>query len=145
MNLSLDQLPTLNALLNLCAAVYLVGGRIAIARRRIGQHRALMVAAVVCSALFLTSYLVYHFSTHVVTPFAGTGVWRPIYYGLLISHSVFAAAVPILVVVTLWQAVRKRFEQHRAFARWTFPIWLYVSVTGVLVYLMLYHFFPGTA
>ncbi len=143
--LSLENLPTLNAVFNLCATLCLIGGRFAIARRRVESHRVLMGAAVVFSALFLVSYLVYHFSTHVVTPFAGQGIWRPIYYSLLISHSLLAAAVPVLVVLTLWRALRKRFQQHRALARWTFPVWLYVSVTGVLVYLMLYHLFPGTA
>ncbi len=141
--ITVEHLPTLNALLNACAAVCLLAGRFAIARRQIAAHRAFMVAAFVVSVLFLSSYVVYHFSTRVITPFAGTGVWRTIYYALLISHSVLAAIVPILAVITLWRAVRGNFRRHRSVARWTFPVWLYVSVTGVLIYAMLYHLFPG--
>jgi uncharacterized membrane protein YozB (DUF420 family) len=138
----IEHLPTLNAVLNGCAAVCLVAGRWAIAQRRIALHRTLMLTAFGFSVLFLASYLVYHFSTHVVTPFAGTGIWRPVYYSLLISHSVLAAGVPVLALITLWRGLKQDFRRHRAIARWTFPIWLYVSVTGVLIYVMLYHLFP---
>ncbi len=138
-------LPTVNAVLNACSALCLVGGRIAIARRRIEIHRLFMLGAVSFSVLFMASYLVYHFSTRVVTPFAGTGIWRPVYYTLLVLHSVFAASIPVLAAITLWRALRKDFQRHRAIARWTFPIWLFVSVSGVLVYVMLYHLFPSSA
>lgn len=141
--LPVEALPTVNAVLNTCSALCLVSGRIAIARRRVELHRFFMLAAFAFSVLFLSSYLVYHFSTHIVTPFAGTGIWRPVYYTLLVLHSVLAATVPVLAVMTLWRAWRKDFRRHRALARWTFPIWLFVSISGVLVYLMLYHFFPG--
>jgi len=140
---SVELLPTLNAFLNGCAALCLLAGRWAIARRRVAYHRALMLTAFGFSTLFLASYLVYHFSTHVITPFGGTGIWRPIYYSLLISHSVLAASVPVLATITLWRGLRGHIRRHRALARWTFPIWLYVSVTGVVIYLMLYHLFPG--
>ncbi|MEN3027011.1 MAG: DUF420 domain-containing protein [Chlorobiota bacterium] len=141
----IELLPTINAALNGTAAICLLLGRWAIARRQVVYHRALMVAAFVVSILFLASYLVYHFSTHVITPFGGTGLWRTVYYSVLISHSVLAASVPALAIITLWRAVRNDLRRHRAIARWTFPIWLYVSVTGVLIYLMLYHFFPASA
>lgn len=141
--IAVENLPTVNAVLNTCSAFCLVGGRIAIARRQVALHRLFMLGAFAFSVLFLSSYLVYHFSTHIITPFAGRGLWRPVYYTLLVLHSVFAAIVPVLAVITLWRALRKDFQRHRALARWTFPIWLFVSVSGVLVYLMLYHLFPG--
>ncbi len=136
-----EDLPLLNAILNGAATVCLLAGRWAIARKRITQHRAWMLAAMVLSTAFLGSYLVYHFSTHIVTPFAGTGIWRPIYYSILTSHIVLAPAVPVLAVLAVWRGLRMQVARHRAIVRWAFPIWLYVSVTGVLIYLMLYHWF----
>ncbi|HKI99858.1 MAG TPA: DUF420 domain-containing protein [bacterium] len=134
-------LPTLNATLNGMAAVLLVAGYVAIRSGRIPVHRAFMLAAFITSALFLTSYLIYHFHSP-VHPFQGHGPVRAVYFAILISHIVLAMAVVPLVLVTLYRALRGRFERHRAIARWTFPLWLYVSVTGVLVYLMLYVWFP---
>ena len=115
----------------------LVTGFALIRRRRVVAHRKVMLAAFACSVLFLASYLVYHAQVGSVR-FPGTGAVRTVYFTLLASHTVLAAAVPFLAVVTLWRALGGRFARHRAIARWTLPIWLYVSVTGVVVYWMLY-------
>jgi uncharacterized membrane protein YozB (DUF420 family) len=130
-------LPAFNATVNGAVTVLLVTGWLLIRRRRIAAHRACMIAAVVGSVLFLTSYLVYHSQVGSVR-FQGTGALRAVYFAILISHTFLAAAVPALAFVTLVHALRRRFDRHRAIARWTLPIWLYVSVTGVLVYFMLY-------
>ena len=132
--------PVINASLNGIATVLLVTGRWFIAQRRIAAHKATMITAVVTSTLFLISYLYYHYHVGSVH-FQGTGWSRPVYFTILISHVVLAAAIVPLVIITLSRALRERFDQHRAIARWAFPIWLYVSVTGVLVYFMLYHWF----
>jgi putative membrane protein len=135
--LQLRDLPALNATLNAAAAVLLVTGFLLIRRRRWIAHRNVMLAALACSTVFLTSYLVYH--AHVGSVhFPGTGVWRTIYFSVLITHTLLAATVPVLALITLNRALRKRFDRHRQIARWTLPIWLYVSVTGVVVYWMLY-------
>ncbi len=134
----LSTLPTVNALLNGLSATFLVAGYCLIRQRKIGAHRASMLAAFACSILFLVSYLFYHSQVGSVR-FQGTGMLRTFYLGLLLTHSVLAAAVPILAVITLTRALRGRFDKHAQIARWTLPIWLYVSVTGVLVYWMLYH------
>ena len=129
--------PALNASLNGASAVLMVTGRSLIRRQRVQLHRACMIAAVVTSTLFLACYLYYH--AHVGSVhFPGQGWVRPVYFTLLISHTLLAATVPVLVVLSLTFALRRRFERHRRVARWTYPIWLYVSVTGVLVYVMLY-------
>ena len=132
-------LPTLNAILNATATVLLVAGYRAIRRRDVGTHRACMLGAVVASVLFLVSYLVYHYNAG-SRPYTGTGPLRTVYFFVLITHVVLAAVNLPLVVTTLVRALRGRFDRHRAIARWTFPLWLYVSVTGVVVYLMLYRF-----
>jgi len=134
----LSTLPTVNALLNGLSATFLVAGYWLIRQRKIGAHRASMLAAFACSILFLVSYLFYHSQVGSVR-FQGTGMLRTFYLGVLLTHSVLAAAVPILAVITLTRALRGRFDKHAEIARWTLPIWLYVSVTGVLVYWMLYH------
>jgi uncharacterized membrane protein YozB (DUF420 family) len=134
----LSTLPTVNALLNGLSATFLVAGYFLIRQRRIGAHKASMLAAFACSILFLVSYLFYHSQVGSVR-FQGTGMLRTFYLSVLLTHSVLAAAVPILAVITLTRALRGRFDKHAAIARWTLPIWLYVSVTGVLVYWMLYH------
>jgi putative membrane protein len=134
-------LPGVNATLNGLAAVLLSAGYVAIRRRRIPVHRACMLAAFCTSTLFLASYLVYHFHSP-VHAFQGHGPVRALYYAMLVSHIVLAAAVVPLALITLSRALRRRFVRHRAIARWTLPVWLYVSVTGVLVYLMLYVWFP---
>jgi uncharacterized membrane protein YozB (DUF420 family) len=113
-----------------------------IKRGRVAAHRALMLTAVATSTLFLISYLYYH--AHVGSVhFQGRGWSRPVYFSILTSHTILAAAIVPLVIVTLSRALSERFDQHRAIARWTYPLWLYVSVTGVVIYFMLYHWFAA--
>jgi putative membrane protein len=131
------QLPSLNAVLNSLSAVLLVCGYFMIRNGKVSAHRAFMISAFVTSILFLISYLVYHF--HVISkPFPGVGPVRVLYFVILISHTILAALVPVLAILTLYRALTRDFEKHRKIARWTLPIWLYVSVTGVIVYWMLY-------
>jgi len=134
-----SQLPTVNAALNSLSAVFLFAGFLFIKSRNRSAHRACMLAACACSTLFLISYLVYHYQVGSV-PFKGIGTVRVVYFAILISHTILAAAVVPLALITLIRALRERFDAHRKIARWTFPIWLYVSVTGVIVYAMLYRF-----
>ncbi len=135
--IGLHDLPALNATLNAISAALLVLGFVLVRSRRLRAHRAVMVTALVTSSLFLISYLVYHSQVGSVH-FPGTGSARPIYFTILITHTVLAGAVPILAGITVVRAFRGRFPLHRQIARWTLPIWLYVSVTGVVVYWMLY-------
>lgn len=135
--LSLSQLPTLNAFLNALSAVLLVGGYISIRRRKIETHKKLMLAAFSTSCLFLVSYLTYHFQIG-SKPFEGQGVIRSVYFSILISHTILAAAIVPLVIMTLKRAWKGSFERHAHLARRTLPLWIYVSVTGVVVYWMLY-------
>jgi uncharacterized membrane protein YozB (DUF420 family) len=135
--MSVADLPALNAALNATAATLLVIGYILIRRGRMNQHRRVMIAAFITSVLFLISYLVYHMNVP-VTRFPGRGISRAIYYPILISHVLLAATVPPLAIITLSRGLRQRFDRHVPIARWTLPIWLYVSVTGVIVYVMLY-------
>jgi Predicted membrane protein len=130
-------LPTINALLNTLATVLLVSGYVLIRMGRKRAHQRVMIAALAASALFLTCYLIYHYQVGSVR-FQKTGTIRTVYLTILLTHTVLAAAVPFLAGITVWRAYRGRLSQHRAIARWTLPIWLYVSVTGVVVYLMLY-------
>ncbi len=130
-------LPGLNATLNSISAVLLAAGYLQIRRRRVAAHRACMLAAFAVSTAFLVSYLVYHAHAGSV-PFRRQGWIRPVYFSILISHIVLAAAILPMAILTLYRAWRERFEAHRRLARWTLPVWLYVSVTGVVVYLMLY-------
>ena len=135
--LQVQDLPAVNATLNALAALLLVTGYVLIRQRRLVAHRNVMIAALACSVLFLTSYLIYH--AHVGSkPFPGTGPVRTLYFAILITHTILAAAVPILAILTVWRAYRKSWTRHVRIARWTLPIWLYVSVTGVVVYWMLY-------
>jgi uncharacterized membrane protein YozB (DUF420 family) len=136
---SYSDLPTLNAVLNGLAAVALVIGWWLIRQRRREAHRVAMFTALALSTAFLTSYLVYHAQVGSVK-FQGQGWIRPVYFTILLTHTVLAAAVPVLAAITLVRALRERFVHHAAIARWTLPIWLYVSVTGVVIYLMLYRF-----
>jgi uncharacterized membrane protein YozB (DUF420 family) len=131
-------LPSINALLNATAAVLLVWGYTLIRRKRVATHRRVMIAAFVTSCLFLAGYLVYHAQVGTVR-FRGTGAIRAVYLGILGTHTVLAAAVPVLAIITLRRGLSGRYDRHRRIARWTLPIWLYVSVTGVVVYAMLYH------
>lgn len=130
--------PALNATLNGLAAILLATGYVLIRRRRIDAHRRVMIAAFAVSVLFLISYLVYHYSIGGGKRFTGTGPIRTVYFTILLTHTVLAAAVPFLAVITLSRALKARYDRHRNIARWTLPIWLYVSVTGVIVYWMLY-------
>jgi uncharacterized membrane protein YozB (DUF420 family) len=136
---TLSDLPALNAFLNATAAVLLVIGFSLIRAGRIRQHRGVMIAACAVSAAFLTSYVIYHANIG-SKPFQGRGPIRLVYFTILLTHVVLAATVVPLAVITLSRGLRSRFDRHVAIARWTFPIWLYVSVTGVIVYLMLYRF-----
>ncbi|MGA9641455.1 MAG: DUF420 domain-containing protein [Terriglobales bacterium] len=134
--------PKINATLNGCSAVLLVTGRALIARGRMAAHRAVMITAFATSCLFLTSYLYYHWPGHGgVVYFRGTGWSRPVYFTILISHTVLAVVIVPLVLITLSRGLRGQFERHQAIARWTYPLWLYVSVTGVVVYWMLFRIF----
>jgi protein SCO1/2/putative membrane protein len=130
-------LPAVNATLNATAALLLTTGYILIRNGRRDQHRRVMVTAFCVSILFLICYLIYHWEVGSV-PFPGTGPIRAVYLTILVTHVILAAIVPILAIITLRRALKGRFEAHRRLARWTLPIWLYVSVTGVVVYFMLY-------
>ncbi|MGA8620918.1 MAG: DUF420 domain-containing protein [Candidatus Sulfotelmatobacter sp.] len=133
--------PALIAGLNGTSAVLLVSGRYMIARGRIAAHRACMIAAVVASALFLACYVYFH--AHVGDiHFLGPAIWRTVYLAILIPHVILAIVIVPMVIVTLSRGLRARYDRHRAIARWTFPLWMYVSVTGVIVYFMLYQWFP---
>jgi uncharacterized membrane protein YozB (DUF420 family) len=134
---STADLPALNAALNAAAAAFLAAGVVCVRRRRLRAHRACMLLAVMASTLFLASYLTYHWRVGSV-PFQGTGPVRTVYFAILLSHTVLAAAIVPLVAITVGRALRGRFKRHAAIARWTLPIWIYVSVTGVVIYFMLY-------
>ena len=140
---SLDRHPALHAMLNATTAALLVTGLVLIRRKLVRAHMTCMIAAVGVTCVFLVSYLVYHFNVGSM-PFRGTGWSRPIYFAVLLSHSLLAAFVVPLAVRLLWFAYRQEFDRHRALARFALPIWLYVSGTGVLVYCMLYLWFPGS-
>jgi len=135
-------LPHLNAALNTTSALLLLAGYRFIRLGHIQSHRNCQVTAVVSSTLFLISYLTYHYY-HGATRFAGQGIVRPVYFTILITHTTLAVVIVPLIIVTLYRAVRGDFVRHRRIARWTLPLWLYVSVTGVIVYLMLYHIYPS--
>lgn len=137
--MNVHDLPTLNAALNGIAAVLLVTAFVLIRQGRREAHKRVMLAAFSTSVLFLISYLTYHAQVGSV-PYQRTGPIRTVYFTILLTHTVLAAAVPILAVVTLRRGLKGAFVRHKAIARWTLPIWLYVSVTGVVVYLMLYRF-----
>jgi uncharacterized membrane protein YozB (DUF420 family) len=140
--------PEINAALNAISAVLLITGRFFISRGRIAAHRASMIAAFATSSLFLISYLAYHYTLYhyahsASKHFLGQGWSRSLYFTILTSHTILAVIIVPMILVTLSRALRKRFDRHRAIARWTFPLWLYVSVTGVIVYFMLYHWFAA--
>ena len=136
--MSIGDLPLLNATLNGTAAILLVCAYLLIRRKRVAAHRAVMIGAFCVSVAFLISYLVYH--AHIGSKhYEGTGWLRPLYYSILLTHTILAVTVPVLAIITLRRGLRMDVRRHRAIARWTLPIWLYVSVTGVVVYMMLYH------
>jgi uncharacterized membrane protein YozB (DUF420 family) len=133
--------PALNASLNGTSAVLLLAGRVLIARGRIAAHRACMMAAVIASAAFLGCYLFFHFKAGNIL-FLGRGWARVVYFAILISHVTLAMVIVPLAIITLNRGLKARYDKHRAIARWTWPLWMYVSVTGVIVYFMLYRWFP---
>jgi uncharacterized membrane protein YozB (DUF420 family) len=139
---TIGDLPAVNASLNGLAAVLLATGFAFVRKRDYDRHRACMLAAFAVSTAFLVSYVIYH-AHHGSTPFTGRGWVRPVYFSLLISHVVLATAVVPLVLLTLFRAWRADFDRHRRIARLTFPVWMYVSVSGVMVYWMLYHVYRG--
>jgi putative membrane protein len=136
--MEIADLPTLNAGLNALASVFLVTGYLMIRSRRIDAHRRCMLSALGTSALFLVSYVIYHASAGSV-PFRGTGALRVVYFAVLVPHIILAAAILPLALLTTARGLRGDYARHVRIARWTLPVWLYVSVTGVIVYLMLYH------
>jgi len=141
--ISVSQLPSVNAALNSLSAVFLITGYYFIKSKRITAHRACMLSAFACSTFFLISYLTYHFHVGSV-PFKGQGWIRPVYFAILLTHTILAVAIVPLALITLTRGLKARFAAHRRIARWTFPIWFYVSVTGVVVYWMLYWMVPPT-
>ena len=141
--MTFHDLPAVNATLNGAAGILLTVGFVLIKRKRVVAHRAAMLAAFGVSVAFLACYLTYHLQTGARTPFGGTGVIRTVYFTMLISHILLALAIVPLILTTLAFALRGRFDRHRAWARWTFPLWYYVSVTGVLVYFFLYQWWPA--
>jgi putative membrane protein len=141
--MNLQEFPALNASLNGAAAVFMTAGFVCIRQKKIAAHRACMLSAFTVSTIFLACYVYYHVKTGARTPFGGTGVIRSIYFAMLISHVLLATAIAYLVPRTLLLALGGDFVRHRAWARWTFPIWYYVSITGVLVYFFLYQWWPA--
>jgi len=135
--MNVTDLPALNATLNLISTVLLITGWVLIKQGKRQQHRFCMIAALIVSALFLTSYLIYHSQVGSV-PFKGTGWIRTVYFAVLIPHIILAAAIVPPVLITASRGLTAKYDKHRRIARWTLPIWLYVSVTGVIVYWMLY-------
>jgi putative membrane protein len=137
--MTVHDLPSVNAFLNATSAVLLTWGYTLIRRKQVDRHRRVMLTAFATSCVFLVCYLVYHAQVGSVH-YPHTGILRPIYFTILITHTLLAATVPVLAIITLTRGLRGRITAHRAIARWTLPIWLYVSVTGVVVYAMLYRF-----
>ena len=134
------QLPAVNAILNGTSAIFLLAGFTMIRSGKIFAHRVCMIAAFICSTVFLAGYLYYHFTIGLVR-FGGQGWIRPDYFSILTTHTILAIVIVPLVLITLTRALRNQFPRHRAIARWTFPLWLYVSVTGVIVYWLLYRLY----
>jgi len=140
--MTLAGLPAINATLNALSAAFLASGYWFIKRDRLRAHRNCMLMAVLTSTLFLACYLIYHALVHTVTRFQNPAWFRPIYLLILLTHTLLAIALVPMVGVTLFRALKRRFDPHRRIARWTWPVWMYVSVTGVLIYLLLYQIFP---
>lgn len=136
--ITLTDLPTLNALLNSTSFVLLAAGFYFIRRKKISAHRRCMLSACAVSALFLISYLTYHYQVGSVR-FTHQGWVQPLYFTVLLSHTVLAVVIVPMALITLFRALKGRFDRHRRIARWTLPVWMYVSITGVVVYWMLYH------
>lgn len=141
--MTITDLPILNASLNAMSTVFLALGYVFIRLQRRTAHRNCMIAAFTTSTVFLACYLTYHLSVKAVTKFQGQGIVRPIYFFILITHVILAMVIVPLILVTLNRALKQRWEFHKKMARWTWPLWIYVSVTGVIVYMMLYRWFPA--
>jgi len=140
----LQVFPPLNASLNALSGILLLTGYIHIRNKRIAQHRRFMLAACACSLTFLACYVTYHtLRGGVVTRFTGTGAIKTLYLSILTSHTILAVTIVPLAIITVFNGLKMRVARHRRIARWTFPLWMYVSVTGVLVYFFLYHWFPS--
>ena len=147
--MQLQDLPLINAILNSCSALLLLAGYVAIKRDQKERHKRCMVSALITSTLFLTCYVIYHVGMQRVygsahTRFVDPAWFRPWYLALLASHLLLAIAIVPMVLMTVYHAIRGNFERHRKIARWTWPCWMYVSVTGVVIYLLLYRIFPQT-
>jgi uncharacterized membrane protein YozB (DUF420 family) len=140
--MTLHDLPAVNATLNGLSAAFLTAGYVFIKRKNMKAHRNCMISAFVTSALFLVCYLTYHIVVHHVTVFRDPPWFRPIYLTILLTHTVLAVVIVPLIFMTLSRGLRGRFDRHKRIARWAWPIWMYVSVTGVLVYWLLYQKFP---
>jgi uncharacterized membrane protein YozB (DUF420 family) len=140
--MSLGDLPAVNATLNALSALLLASGFVFIKRGNKTAHRNCMIGALATSVLFLACYLTYHFTVKAVTRFVNPPEWRPVYLVILLTHTVLATVIVPMVLVTTIRALRGRFDAHKRIARWTWPLWMYVSVTGVVIYLMLYQIFP---
>jgi len=145
--MSIHDLPAVNASLNGVSAIFLTGGFVFIRQKKIAAHRACMISAFCVSVVFLICYLTYHSYLAIVlhqgpTRFLNPLWFRPIYLTILLTHSILAVVIVPLILITLIRALRERFDQHKKIARWTWPLWMYVSVTGVIVYLLLYQIFP---
>tara|TARA_B000000565_G_C23642022_1_gene323131 strand:+ start:108 stop:566 length:459 start_codon:yes stop_codon:yes gene_type:complete len=147
--MQLQDLPLINAILNSCSALLLLAGYVAIKRDQKERHKRCMVSALITSTLFLTCYVIYHVGMQRVygsahTRFVDPAWFRPWYLALLASHLLLAIAIVPMVLMTVYHAIRGNFEKHRKIARWTWPCWMYVSITGVVIYLLLYRIFPQT-
>ena len=138
--MGISDLPAVNATLNAVSAIFLTIGYVMIRRGRITLHKRCMLAALTSSALFLTSYVTYHLNTG-SRPFPGQGLARTVYFTILISHVLLAFTIVPLALITAWRGLKAQYERHVRIARWTLPLWLYVSVTGVVIYLMLYQLY----
>jgi uncharacterized membrane protein YozB (DUF420 family) len=139
--MSVSDLPALNATLNGLSAVFLGAGYVCIKKKNVPAHRLCMISAFIASVLFLACYLTYHYF-HGVTVFRNPAWFKPIYWTILGTHTILAVVIVPMVFLTLSRALRERFDRHKAIARWTWPLWMYVSVTGVIVYWLLYQRFP---
>lgn len=139
----LNDLPALNAMLNSACTILLATGWMLILKKKIRPHAFCMIAALICSAVFLASYLYYHFVIHGRTIFTGPQLVRYVYLAILLSHTILAVVIVPLIVKTVYHAARREWDRHRRIARWAMPLWLYVSFTGVVVYLMLYQLYPA--
>jgi putative membrane protein len=140
--MTLHDLPAVNGTLNGLSAIFLSAGFVFIKRKNVTAHRTCMITAFATSVIFLICYLTYHIFVHHVTRFRDPAWFKPIYLTILLTHTVLAVTIVPMVLMTLSRALRQRFDQHKKIARWTWPLWMYVSVTGVIVYLILYQIFP---